>query len=206
MTTGIYQVISPSGRIYIGQSTDIERRFAGYQRYSGCCKQRRLYNSLKKYGASTHSYRVIEICPSESLNERERYWQEHHDSLGKQGLNCRYVTTQDKTGSPSPASRARMSLAQSGTNNPNYGRYGTDNPLFGRQRPAHVIAKIAAYQATRGRLVEQITKSGVLVKAGRIRDFVADGFNNGNISSCLSGRLKTTGGFVFRYAHQRPAP
>lgn len=99
-----------------------------------------------------------------------------------------------------------MSQAQSGANNPNYGKYGVANPLFGRQRPEHIVAKIAAYQATRGRLVEQLTKSGILVKAARIRDFVAEGFNNGNISSCLSGRLKTTGGFVFRYPDQRPAP
>ena len=206
MTCGIYKITSPTGRVYVGQSLSIEKRFSGYRVFSGCCKQTRLYNSLKKYGPQAHQFVVIEACAESSLNDRERYWQEELDTTGKQGLNCRFVATVDKTGSPSEASRAKMRLAQGGVNNPNYGKYGTDNPLFGRQRPAHVVAKIAAYQATRGRLVEQITKNGVLVKAGRIRDFVADGFNNGNISSCLSGRLKTTGGFVFRYAHQRPAP
>jgi group I intron endonuclease len=199
MTCGIYKITSPTLRVYVGQSLDIEKRFAGYRVYSGCCRQRRLYNSLKKHGAENHEYAILEARDAHQLSERERYWQETLDSTGENGLNCRFVTTQDKTGAPSADSLARMRKAQSGKNNPNYGKYGDKNPLFGRKRPDHVRVKIKAYQQTRGRLIEQWSIDGELVKIGRFRDFVSDGFNNGNLSSCCSGRLKTTGGYVFRY-------
>ena len=46
---GIYKIISPSGKIYIGQSRNIDKRFQQYKRLN-CAKQPRLYNSFIKYG------------------------------------------------------------------------------------------------------------------------------------------------------------
>ena len=46
---GIYKITSPTGRIYIGQSIDIEKRIIKYQNIK-CKSQRLLYNSLFKYG------------------------------------------------------------------------------------------------------------------------------------------------------------
>lgn len=204
MTCGIYQITSPSGRVYVGQSTNIEQRFAGYLTYSSCNRQKRLYASLKNHGAQSHHYAIIEECKEHELNEKERHWQETLNVLGKRGLNCRYVSLDGRAGTLSSECRVRMSAAQSGKNNPNYGKRGTDNPLYGRQRPAHVRAKIKAFQATRGRLLEQWDQAGNLLRVAKFRDFVADGFNNGNLSSCCSGRLKTTGGYIFKY-HETPA-
>lgn len=204
MTCGIYTVTSPNNRVYVGQSLAIEKRFAGYLVFSGCCKQTRLYNSLKKHGPHAHQYAIVEVCDESMLNERERYWQEKLEATGKRGLNCRFVATGDKTGTPSEASRAKMRLAQGGERNPNYGKYGQANPLYGRKRPPEICAKIKAFQDTRWRLLEQWTKNGVLLKVAKFRDFVAEGFNNGNLSSCCSGRLKTTGGYVFRYHKANP--
>lgn len=204
MTCGIYKITSPTGRVYVGQSLDIEKRWAGYRVYSGCCKQRRLHQSLKKYGADQHLYVILEVCLIDHLNERERYWQEKLSVTSKAGLNCRFVSATEKTGSPSEESRERMRLAQGGKNNPNYGKRGPDNPLYGRKRPKIVRAKIKAYQATRGRLIEQLDTHGTIIRVARFRDFVADGFNNGNLSSCCTGRLKTTGGYVFRYHEAAP--
>ena len=206
MTCGVYSITSPSGRIYVGQSVDIEKRWAGYRVYSGCNKQRRLYASLKKYGSDAHVYSILEECEESALNARERYWQEALDTLSRGGLNCRFVSAHDKTGSPSSESRQRMSQAQRGKNNPNYGKRGTSSPLYGRQRPEHVREKIKAYQETRGRLVEQYDISGQLIRVAKVREFVEAGFNNGNISSCCSGRLKTTGGYVFRYREESACP
>lgn len=91
---GIYKITSPKGRIYIGQSTNIVKRFAYYEK--GYCKgQPRLLNSLKKYGYSNHDFSIIEECCVERLNEKERYWQEFYKVLGKKGLNCLYTTVGD---------------------------------------------------------------------------------------------------------------
>ncbi len=93
---GIYKVSSPSGKVYIGQSKNILARFEDYKKMS-CKAQSRLYNSIKKYGAMNHSFEVVELCKLNSLNERERFWQEEFNVLSKKvGLNCKYVSTVDQ--------------------------------------------------------------------------------------------------------------
>jgi len=69
---GIYKITSPSKKIYIGQSIDIEKRFKYYLNLN-CKKQTKLYNSLKKYGYKKHFFEVIEICKITELNNKERY-------------------------------------------------------------------------------------------------------------------------------------
>lgn len=85
---GIYKITSPSGRVYIGESVDIKKRWCSYNRLE-CYKQRRLYSSLLKYGHDNHIFEIIEECAIEDLFCRERYWQDFYDVLGDSGLNCR---------------------------------------------------------------------------------------------------------------------
>ena len=85
---GIYKITSPSGKIYIGQSVNWERRHQEYQRLQ-CKNQRKLYNSLLKYGVEQHIFELIEECPLEQLNEREIYWGEYYEVLGKNGLGLK---------------------------------------------------------------------------------------------------------------------
>lgn len=93
---GIYKITSPSKKIYIGQSTNIEKRFYTYKLLH-CKKQPFLFNSLKKYGAENHIFEVIEFCEVEKLNERERYWQDFYNVL-ECGLNLVLTSSNDKTG------------------------------------------------------------------------------------------------------------
>lgn len=94
---GIYRIISPSGRVYIGQSVNIRERVLSYYRLE-CIGQIRLYNSFLKYGISNHVFMLVEYCSIECLNERERYWQDYYNVLGKKGLNCRLTKNNDKSG------------------------------------------------------------------------------------------------------------
>lgn len=59
---GIYKITSPNKRIYIGQSIDIERRFATYKRNNPINKQPRLYGSFKKYGVENHTFNTQFRC------------------------------------------------------------------------------------------------------------------------------------------------
>lgn len=84
---GIYKITSPSGKIYIGQSPDINRRWNVY-RLELCKLQRRLYRSIKKYGWENHKTEVIEICSIKKLNEKEIYWISFYNSFGTfHGMN-----------------------------------------------------------------------------------------------------------------------
>jgi group I intron endonuclease len=83
---GIYKITSPSDKIYVGQSINIEKRFKQYKRLD-CKKQPKLYNSLKKHTPGTHVFEIIEECSLEQLNEKEIYWKLYYNSI-KEGLNC----------------------------------------------------------------------------------------------------------------------
>lgn len=75
MKIGIYKIINPKGKIYIGQSINIDHTWKyRYKNIEGCKKQPKIYNSLKKYGPETHSFDIIEECSLEQLNERETHW------------------------------------------------------------------------------------------------------------------------------------
>jgi len=112
---GIYKITSPSGRIYIGQSIDIQKRIWGYMSNHGAKKQYKLYNSLKKYGWNAHTFEIIEECSIDLLNERERYWQEFYDVLNREkGLNCILTCTKDKKTVRSEETRKRYSEAMKG--------------------------------------------------------------------------------------------
>tara|TARA_R110000868_G_scaffold399397_1_gene673095 strand:+ start:466 stop:1182 length:717 start_codon:yes stop_codon:yes gene_type:complete len=189
-TSGIYKITSPSARVYIGQSINIESRIKSYKKLHDCKKQPRLYNSLKIYGANAHIFEVIEACPVEQLNERERHWQDVFCATGDAGMNCRLTTTTDRSGCHSKASKMLMSKRQAGSNNPNFGKRGRQTATFGRKRTNSEREAIRAFQSTRGRIVQQFNLFGVLVKEARIRDFAAQGHSQGNISSCCNGRLK----------------
>ena len=92
---GIYKITSPSNRIYIGQSIDIELRWL---KHKSSNLKTKLCNSFKKYGFENHIFEVLEQCNIELLNDRERYWQDFYNVLSKNGLNLKLTNTNDKSG------------------------------------------------------------------------------------------------------------
>ena len=74
---GIYKIISPSNKIYIGQSIDIEKRKGVYKRNQSP-SQPKLYNSINKHGWENHIHEIIEECSLDLLNERETYWKQYY--------------------------------------------------------------------------------------------------------------------------------
>jgi group I intron endonuclease len=110
---GIYKITNPNGKVYIGQSIDIERRFNHYKLLK-CKEQPRLYKSLLKYGIEEHRFEIIWQCNKCYLNRWERYFQEMHNSTGKNGLNCILVKTDDFSGGHSEESKKKISKALKG--------------------------------------------------------------------------------------------
>jgi group I intron endonuclease len=111
---GIYKITSFFGRIYIGQSKNIDQRFEYYKRLK-CRPQIRLYNSLLKHGVDNHIFETIEECSIDLLNDRERYWQEFYNVLGKKGLNCNLVSTQNYPKVLSEETKLRISNSLTGS-------------------------------------------------------------------------------------------
>jgi len=105
---GIYKITSPTNKIYIGQSIDIENRFTKYKSLD-CKKQVRLYNSLKKYGFDKHKFEIILECNLTELNDNERYYQDLYKCISKNGLNCKLTKSNDKSGLLSEETKINLS-------------------------------------------------------------------------------------------------
>lgn len=96
MTTGIYKITNPRGKVYIGKANWIERRWN--EHLNDKCKSSgpKLVNSFKKYGKESHTFTILEEG-SKNILERERYYQEKYNSVEK-GLNCVYTNTSERPG------------------------------------------------------------------------------------------------------------
>lgn len=158
--TGIYKITSPSGRIYIGQSVDVYRRWQSYRGlFSKVTFQPRLYNSFRKYGVDKHTFEVVEECSVEMLNERERYWQEYYNVLcDYNGLNCRFTKTKDKSGRVSNYTLKKMSECQKGEKHRNWKIKPELHPMFGRKHSEETKRKISLAGTGRKRSLESRLK------------------------------------------------
>ena len=112
---GIYKITSPTNKVYIGQSNDVRRRILTYLEPKGGLSQVRLKASFNKHGIDLHSLIILEECEESLLNERERYWQEYYNVLGKSGLNCKMTTTLDKSGMLSDETKKLIGSKTKGT-------------------------------------------------------------------------------------------
>lgn len=109
---GIYKITNPKGKVYIGESVDVERRWAQYKNghYS---RQWKLGNSIKKYGWEAHKVELIEECTTEALSARERYWQLHYKAVDA-GLNLKLTGDSVSKTYDSEEVRKNKSLGQMG--------------------------------------------------------------------------------------------
>lgn len=84
---GIYKIQNlVNGKIYIGQSNNIERRFREHKS-KGETSRIPLDIAIQKYGITNFSYEIIEQCSILELNKREEYWIKFYNSK-IDGYNC----------------------------------------------------------------------------------------------------------------------
>ena len=118
---GIYKITSPTGRVYVGQSKDIKRRFKEYNNLK-CKKQPALYNSLVKHRVEKHQFHIIEYCNIEELNCSERFWQDEFKANSNGNLNCTLTECGNKRQKKSDTFKRNMS----GENHFYYGKFGVN--------------------------------------------------------------------------------
>lgn len=124
MICGVYKITSPSGRVYVGESVNIDKRLKEYLKLRNCESQTILYKSFLKHGVENHIFEIIEECCKEDLKCKERYWQDFYDVLNG-GLNCLLTKCGEKKQTSSDHTKAKISKANSGANNYFYGKKHT---------------------------------------------------------------------------------
>ena len=84
---GIYKITNKTtGKSYIGQSNDIQRRLKEHQ-VVGERSRIPVDIAIQKYGKDNFLYEVIEECSIEELNQKETYWIQQFDTVNN-GYNC----------------------------------------------------------------------------------------------------------------------
>lgn len=127
---GIYKITSPSGRVYIGESYSLKKRFYNYKSLN-TEKQPKLHRSFLKYGVKNHTFEIIEECEIEELKCRERYWQDFYDVLNG-GLNCLLTECGELKMVLSEETKVKISEAQKGEKNHMFGKTGELNHFYGK--------------------------------------------------------------------------
>ena len=110
---GIYKITSPTGKIYVGQSINIEKRFYQYKKLH-CKGQAILYNSFIKHGVEKHKFEILEYCEISELNDKERYYQDLYSVLNGKGLNCKLTKSSDRSGKHSEETKIKIGIANKG--------------------------------------------------------------------------------------------
>lgn len=84
--SGVYKITNPNGKVYIGKSCHIKRRFIEHKNCSKTGKTK-LYNSIRKYGIENHTIEVIFLSDIQyEMDKMESIYIRYYDSINT-GLN-----------------------------------------------------------------------------------------------------------------------
>ena len=82
---GIYKITNKlNGKVYIGQSVDIDTR---WRQHCNAKDNVAIHNAIKKYGKENFNFEVLLECPVEMLNDWERDMIALYDCISPKGYN-----------------------------------------------------------------------------------------------------------------------
>lgn len=155
---GIYKIQSPSGKIYIGQSRNIHRRWSEHKYSSNKKKNMVLYRSICKYGFELHKFSIIHRLPKdvsdEVLTNYEQIYMDAYKDCGFELLNTAPAAGSTKGMLGKTASletRIKQSIAHKGKK-------------FGRMSESHKANLSKALKGTKasvGRILSEETKKKI---------------------------------------------
>lgn len=111
---GIYKITSPTGKVYIGQSIDVERRFRTYKIIKRSEGQIKLHRSFLKHTIEKHKFEILCECEISELNDKERCYQDLYSVLEEKGMNCNLTKSSDRSGKHSDETKLKMSISGKG--------------------------------------------------------------------------------------------
>lgn len=214
---GIYKIVNPNNKIYIGQAQDINVRWKYSYKNLTCKQQPKLYNSLKKYGFEKHVFEVIEECPIDKLNERETYWKQYYlnqvEGDWKKMLFCNLY---DAGGGPkSEEHKKKIGLGNKGRKHSEETKQKMSQKAIGRKYSDEIKQKIsqskqgkkfsddkkANMKGKRCKPIMQYNLEGTFIKEWEsFKDITQNlGFHNSGLCFCCKGTQKTAYGFIWKY-------
>ena len=186
MKSGIYMWTSPSGKSYIGQAVDLDKRKSNFLSFGTRYAGSKINNARRKYNNIQYwTYAILEYCDIDDLDEREEYYISLYNTMRK-GYNCESGGNENKI--VSDEVKRKLSKAKKGENNPMYGKH-LDDETKDKIRLRH------------NKAVVQYTKEGEFVaeyESALVAKNIT-GIYSSNISKCCLGKFKSAGGFKWAY-------
>jgi len=142
---GIYQIRNLiNGKCYVGQSIHLKSR---KNDHLGDLRRNQHHNpylqsSFNKHGETNFIFEILIYCIPEKLTYYEQLFCDINKAHGL-SYNIRECVESNRGIKLSPETIKKMCAAQSGKNNPNYGKLGKDNPNYGRTHSPETIEKMS---------------------------------------------------------------
>lgn len=169
MICGVYEIKSPTGKVYIGQSRNILKRWDSYK-FCKCKDQRVIYNSLIRHTPEKHSFKILKQfyvdCDQSELDIYERNKILWNISKGVEllnltigGFSTKYCTetrnliSQSKKGKPTNLSG--YWAGKTGAEHPSFGRKKTDE----QKKKQSDALKLKFREKTLAKIVKQKKES-----------------------------------------------
>lgn len=227
MKSGIYIITNLiTGHRYIGQTNDLKRR--RWEHFNLNSESNYLLlRAYKKHGLENFSYEILERCPTESLNDRERFWiaelkPEYNRTAGGEGRSAP-VSEEVKARLSEAAKRqwAAMSdeqkalIRKNNLTGPKIGhpvsketREKLRRANLGKKQSPELIEKRLGHLKENGfyeRLHEAHKRKVICKETGEIFDSVKSAMAKygGTVSPHLRGKYKTCKGLHFEYLECR---
>lgn len=203
---GIYKITSPNNRIYIGQSTNIEKRWYDYHHY-GIKSQHKLRRSFKKYGIENHKFEILEECNESELNQKEIEYIKKFKCL-KEGLNIKEggiggkmsQSVKDKISKSNKGKKRSEEIKKKLSNS----KKGVKSHRKGKNLSISHISNMIETRKKFRKPVLQFDLNNKLInefngirEAGKICKL-----DNGTITRCCKGKIKQYKGFIWKYKNQ----
>lgn len=206
----VYKHTGPNDKVYIGITCQYppEKRWQNGNGYKQCS---RFWNAIQKYGWDnfTHTILYNNLSFEDAVLKEKELISLYNSTDPECGYN---ISSGGEFCPPnitfSEERRRLLSEKYKGENNPNYGNHklaGANNPFYGKKHTEETIKKIR--KASIGRISP---KRKAVIQLDKNNQFIAEyqslkeasqktKCNISDICSCCNGKLKSAGGFIWRY-------
>jgi group I intron endonuclease len=227
--TGIYKITNPKGKVYIGKTTNWEKRKYYYlSSWKWIKQQRKLYNSIVKYGIENHTLELFHTTTKTQLNKQEIYWINYFNSVNE-GLN---IKGGGQGGKLNQETKDRISQSLMGKKQSKETIEKRSKALKGLKRSE--LTKQLMSESAKGKVItwgdkisesklanpikhnletkQKISKatSKPIIQFDKDYNIINEfpsakeaqrftNIKNDNISQCLRGNSKSAGGFIWKY-------
>jgi group I intron endonuclease len=178
---GIYIIVSPSNSVYIGQTTDLKKRYKTYNRLD-CKSQTKLYNSFLKYGFKKHDFKILRECLVDELNKYERFYQLFFKNAGFKLLNLKITNLDNSNGKLSEETKQKIRLSK-----------------LGKPQTIEGNIKRRDTNLNRGKIILVYDRGMNFIKECKIYELEKEGYWNQNVYNVIAGRLKQYKNRIFKY-------